>query len=165
MDNMSRLKGIIENNKGVTLIELLIAISILGVVLAIATSMIIQAYNIVPSGTRRMSAKQLAEMHVTEIARHVRNAHKGDTIEIVENGGNGEVVIGDGSEYDEDFSEPVRIELYNDEGEKIGTYHDISSFKIAYIGNANGQYSYEITLEKEHDDEKGKVTTKVTPRN
>ena len=166
---MNRLKEIIENNKGITLIEILISITILGVVLAIATSMIIQTYNLVPSGTRRMSAKQMAEMHVTEIAPYIRNAGEGDTIEIeiVDDGGNGEIVIGDDSKYDEDFNEPVSVELHidNDEKEKIGTYHDVSSLKIEYNENENEKYSYKITLTKKYDDEVGTVTTDFTPRN
>ena len=133
---MSRLKGIIENKKGITLIELLIAISILGVVLAIATSMIIQAYNIVPPGTRRMSAKQMAEMHVTEISRHVRNAYSGD----IDN-------------------------MYNYDGETIElgdrTFNNIADFEIAEEENS----VYRITLIKRHEEEEGKVTTVVTLRN
>jgi len=82
----------IKSLKGVTLIELIIVIVILGTVLTIATTMIIQAFNIVNPSSERMSAKQLAEIHLTEISKYVRN---GEDIELV-NGNiekDGEIII------------------------------------------------------------------------
>ena len=140
---MSRLKRVIENNKGITLIEILISITILGVVLAIATSMIIQTFNIAPSGTRRMSAKQMAEMHVTEIARYVRNANPDDI---------GEDEIDGILEYDGDVIEII-------ESDRI--FNNIMEFEI----NDEGNNDYRITLKKEYEGDEGEVTTVVSPRN
>ncbi len=62
----------IIDNKGLTVIELLVAIVILGVVMAIVTGMVVQSFNVFDSSTRRMSAGQLAELAKTEIAGYLR---------------------------------------------------------------------------------------------
>lgn len=142
---MSRLKEFIEKRKGITLIELLISIAILGVVLAIATTLIIQAYNIAPSGARRMSARQMAEMHVTEIARYARNANPEDI---------DSYSIGEEVQYNESENE---IEI-NNNGR---IFNNIIDFSIEPAGDND----YKITLEKEYDGNKGRVTTILTPRN
>lgn len=136
---MKRLKGFIEVNKGVTLIEMLVAISIIGVVLALATNMIIPAFNIVPSGTRRMSARQMAELHLTEISRYVRN----DEIDSV-------VYNGD----------MLRIELKNNEEKTFNNVIEDESNIPKDPGN-----NVEIKLTVKHDNEYATVKTVVTPRN
>ena len=137
----------IKNNKGITLIELLIVITLLGVVLAMVTTMIIQALDFVGDGTRRMSAKQLAEINLTEISKYVRNAEE---INIVDD--DIEIITTDGKS----------ITFENNNMKKDGTIfiHNIEDFKIE---SKNG--SYEITIEKKVDDQKVTVSRKVSPRN
>lgn len=146
---MNKLRKI-KNDNGLTLIELLISIALLGVTLAIATTIIIQAYNIVPSGSRRMSAKQMAEMHVTEIARHIRNNE-----ELEVNGNTVDISSSDEITIEENGVFALEIEV-NDE---TNIYHDIVYFEL---NNAND--SYLIILEKEYDGDEGRVRTEVSPR-
>lgn len=65
---MSRLLNI----KGVTLVELLIAITIFSVVMLIATSMIIQSFNIFNRSAETVSTNQLAEIMLDDITNNLR---------------------------------------------------------------------------------------------
>lgn len=60
------------NIKGVTLVELLIAITIFSVVMMIATSMIIQSFNIFNRSVDTVSTKQLAEVMLVDITNNIR---------------------------------------------------------------------------------------------
>lgn len=57
---------------GFTVIELLMAILILGVVMAAVTTMIVQSFDVFDSSTRRMSAGQLAELALSEVGGYLR---------------------------------------------------------------------------------------------
>lgn len=70
---MNKPINYVNKNKGFTLVEMIIALMILGIVLTLATTMIVQAFNIFGDGSRRMSAKQLAEINLTELSKYVRN--------------------------------------------------------------------------------------------
>jgi len=63
-----------NDNDGFTVIELLMAIIILGVVMAAITTMIVQSFNVFDSSTRRMSAGQLAELGLSEVGGYLRSA-------------------------------------------------------------------------------------------
>ena len=65
---------IFYDNDGFTVIELLMAIIILGVVMAAITTMIVQSFNVFDSSTRRMSAGQLAELALSEVGGYLRSA-------------------------------------------------------------------------------------------
>jgi|SRR6056297_2310092 len=73
---MRRLKEYKENNKRFSLIEVLVVISIYAILLVIFTSVIIKAKGGLSSITRRMSVKQMAELHVTEISKYIKNANE-----------------------------------------------------------------------------------------
>ena len=60
------------DNDGFTIIELLMAIIILGVVMAAITTMIVQSFNVFDSSTRRMSAGQLTELALSEVGGYLR---------------------------------------------------------------------------------------------
>ena len=70
---MKKIKFILNDN-GFTIVEIFLAVVITAIVLTIITSMIIQAFNVFDSSTRRMSAAQLAELATTEISGHLRSA-------------------------------------------------------------------------------------------
>ena len=73
---MRRLKEYKENNKRFSLIEVLVVISIYAILLVIFTSVIIKAKGGLSSITRRISVKQMAELHVTEISKYIKNANE-----------------------------------------------------------------------------------------
>jgi len=74
MKRMIKNINVFSNIKGLTLVELLVAITLLGFVLTIATAMILPSYEIYDSSTRRMSASQLAELAKTEVSGYLRMA-------------------------------------------------------------------------------------------
>jgi len=135
--SMDKLKKLIQANEGFTLVELLLAIGILGIFMTMIIPMIIQPFNIVVPSSQRMSAKQMAELHVTEISRYVRNGEK------------------DKINYDEDNN----IINISDNG-ITRSFNNITHFNI----NKDDD-NYKITLEKLEKKEKGKVTTIVNSRN
>jgi len=61
------------DNDGFTVIELLMAIVILGVIMAAITTMIVQSFNVFDSSTRRISAGQLAELALSEVGGYLRS--------------------------------------------------------------------------------------------
>lgn len=72
------------NIKGVTLVELLIAITIFSVVMIIVTSMIIQSFNIFNRSAETVSTKQLAEIMLVDITNNLREitSFKGEANEV-----------------------------------------------------------------------------------
>lgn len=63
----------LKNRKGLTLIELLITILLMGFVFSLIATMFIQASDVFFSSTRRMSAGQKAELIQTEVAGYLRS--------------------------------------------------------------------------------------------
>lgn len=62
----------ILNNRAITLVEILIAITVFSVVMIIVTSMIIQSFNIINSSSETVSTKQLAEIMLDDITNNLR---------------------------------------------------------------------------------------------
>jgi len=98
------------DNDGFTVIELLMAIIILGVVMAAITTMIVQSFNVFDDSTRRMSAGQLAELGLSETGRVLRTAKT-----IPENAGdfNGDNKTYSFTGYIDDAEETILIEFEN----------------------------------------------------
>lgn len=71
---MGYLKKLLQLEKGMTLLEALVSLLILGVVLTIVTSMLVHSFNIFSSAPDRMSAKQMGELNLREIVRYVRSS-------------------------------------------------------------------------------------------
>jgi len=64
----------LSDNNGLTLVELLISIALLGVVVALASTMLVQSLNVIEPSMRRMSAGQLTELAKSELATYLRTA-------------------------------------------------------------------------------------------
>lgn len=73
---MKKVKKYLIDKRALTLIEILLSIIILGVVVTIATTMIIQTFGIVGSSSSRMSTKQLTALAEDRIEKHLRTAAK-----------------------------------------------------------------------------------------
>jgi len=69
----NKLKYLVDK-KALTLIEILFVLIILGVVIMIATTMIIQTFGIVGTSSRRMSAKQLTALAEDKIEKYLHTA-------------------------------------------------------------------------------------------
>jgi prepilin-type N-terminal cleavage/methylation domain-containing protein len=67
----NKLKYLVDK-KALTLIEILFVLIILGVVIMIATTMIIQTFGIVGTSSSRMSTDQLTALAQERIERHLR---------------------------------------------------------------------------------------------
>ena len=69
---MIKIRRILNNRRGLTLVELLITILLMGFVFSLVATMFIQASDVFFSSTRRMSAGQKAELIQTEVAGYLR---------------------------------------------------------------------------------------------
>lgn len=66
-------KSIILNQSGITLIEILIAIIVLGIIMSIVTPMIIQSFTIVEDSSVRISQNRLADIMLEEISKYFKS--------------------------------------------------------------------------------------------
>ena len=107
----SKFKNLIGGESGITLVELLIAIVFMSIVLMVATAMIIQSYDIFYGGTERMTASQMAEMAVNQLANDIR-ASEDVTVEVV-NGDNNHCI---NVEHEDEY---IRITIDEDENETL----------------------------------------------
>lgn len=71
---MIKTPKILADKKALTLIEILLAVIILGIVMTIATTIIIQTFGIVGSSSSRMSTKQLTSLAENRIEKHLQTA-------------------------------------------------------------------------------------------
>jgi prepilin-type N-terminal cleavage/methylation domain-containing protein len=143
------------NNQGFTLIELILALAIIGILISMATGAILQAFNIVTPSTKRMNAKQMAEIRLAEIISYARNAKdinkNNDTITTIENTlkfENNKIII-------EDISS----------GNEIRSFSQINSFNIT---DDNNDGVYKIEIQKCYDEDCNNTVTiskEVSPRN
>lgn len=72
MMKINDIKRIHYRNKGLTLVELLLAISIFGIVMVLVSTMLIQTYDIFGGTSERLTRKQMAEIRLEEIADAIR---------------------------------------------------------------------------------------------
>ncbi|ADO77001.1 pilus assembly FimT family protein [Halanaerobium praevalens] len=61
-------------NKGITIIEILITVMILGVVFSVASPMIIQTFNIFDKSSIRITQNRLADLMLEDISTHFKSA-------------------------------------------------------------------------------------------
>jgi len=154
----------VNNNRGFTIVELLVAIVIMGSVLAIATTMIVQSFNVFRSSTYRMSAGQMAEMAVNRTSLYLRSA--------VEDEDNIFGCLNDDNNiefyaYHPDHEEVVKIKFELEDNDlTTNAYDDLNEFRlIAYgveefcIEQKNGN---KFSLSIQYIDDEGNVKTKRT---
>ena len=134
MNKLKTIKSAQKTNKGFTLVEILLAISILGIVVAMFTGIIIHTFNIVGPSSQRMSAKQMAELNLRQIARYARGAID---ISDIEN----EIII-DNNETEKVIEFDVENNVITKNGRVL--IHNIADFYIESI-NYN---TYTITIKK-----------------
>ncbi|MDZ7672691.1 MAG: prepilin-type N-terminal cleavage/methylation domain-containing protein [Halanaerobiales bacterium] len=150
---MKKINDIIKNNNGFTLIEILLAIAIIGIAISMSTGMITQAFRIIIPNNERMNVKQMAEINLREISPYVRNAKDIDTTlnKIVTN-----------NDY-EVLKENNQIVIYDNNGNQIRTINNISNFEI----NENSNI-YTVIIEKCIDsscDNIVSIESEIIPRN
>ncbi len=64
----------LNNQKGFTLIELILVISLIGIITPLAGNMIVQSFDIFNSGVERMNRSQRIELAVSEISNYLKSA-------------------------------------------------------------------------------------------
>lgn len=74
------------NVSGITLIEILMAVIILGIVISIVTPMIIQSFTVVEDSSVRVSQNRLADIMLEEIGEHFKSSIPNSYIEKTVNG-------------------------------------------------------------------------------
>lgn len=138
---------------GFTLVELMLAIAIVGIVVSLSTGMIVDLFKIVRPSAQRMNTKQMAEIRLTEISKYARAASEinedDDKIILY-----GKTIV----EY-----ENKKILINNSDGTLKRSISNIKDFDIVKFDEV-----YEIIIEVCRDNECSKfetVSTKIVPRN
>ena len=146
----------LKDENGFTLIEMILVITILTIVMAIAASILIQIFNIVPSSNQRMSTRQLAEINLSTIASLMKNAESidddNDTITINENGS----------------SKIIKLENKTIKKGNEVIINDIQIFNIKKDEDTGQDNLYTITIEKcsqKECEENAKLSEQVLIRN
>ncbi|TDO92248.1 prepilin-type N-terminal cleavage/methylation domain-containing protein [Halanaerobium saccharolyticum] len=70
---MNKNEHLLDNN-GITLIEILMSVIILGLVMAIATPMIIKTFNIVEDSSVRITQNRMADIMLEDISKYFKSA-------------------------------------------------------------------------------------------
>lgn len=149
---MKKINDLIKNDKGITLVEILLAIAIIGIVISMSTGMIVQVFRIIVPNTERMNVKQMAEINLREITPFVRNAKDIDTNNNIVTTTNDHELKRDGN----------KIVINDQDDNIIRTINNISNFEI----NENSDL-YTISIEKCIDDcnDVIRLETEIYPRN
>lgn len=141
----------ILNNRAITLVEILIAITLFSVVMIIATSMIIQSFNIINSSSETVSTKQLAEIMLDDITNNLR------IIESVIREENNLWEFNFQENYDENI---IKLEIVNNklqmkiDGKVIRVLDNVKNTDILEIvkdgtGNPTGEIIVKLNVEEE----------------
>ncbi|MFW6028879.1 MAG: PulJ/GspJ family protein [Halanaerobiales bacterium] len=143
-----------KEEKGFTLIELMLALAIVGIVVSLSTGFMVDIFRIVIPSSERMNTKQIAEIRLNEISKYARSASEidttNDTITV-----NGAIIV----EYDGSNE----ILINNEDGTFNRSISNIKNYDINKVDDL-----YEITIEvcRDNDCDKAEtVSTKITPRN
>ena len=177
MNLLSGLHKIRNSERGFTVIEMLVAIILVGAVLAIATSMIVQSFNVFRSSTFRMSAGQMAELAQRQVALYLRSATDVDDIGcLTDDGNNGELTFtAYHPEDDRDSPEQVKIELsLEDGGLRIEVEdldidrqlaYSVQRFCIEKVDDRNDEFEISIVYYDQEDETYRRKGTTVRSRN
>ena len=150
---MKKINDIIKNENGITLVEILLAIAIIGIVISMSTGMIVQVFKIIIPNNERMNVKQMAEINLREITPYVRNAEDIDIDSNVVTTTNNHELKKDGD----------KIIIRDENDIIIRTINNISKFEI----NENSDL-YTIIIEKCVSNECNNIVslkTEIYPRN
>ncbi|TDP96960.1 prepilin-type N-terminal cleavage/methylation domain-containing protein [Halanaerobium saccharolyticum] len=147
----------LNKEKGFTLIELMLALAIVGIVVFSSTGMIVNLFNIVRPSAQRMNTKQVAEIRLIEIAKYVRAASNSDVDTSSNNiSFNGGIIL----EYDDN-----KILINNNDGSLKKSIPNIKDFNIE-DDDSDGVYN--VTIEVCRDsgcDDTVKRSTRISLRN
>jgi type II secretory pathway pseudopilin PulG len=150
---MEKIRNLLKKEDGITIIEILLALAIIGIVLSMSTGMITQAFRIIIPSSERMSVKQTAEINLTEITSYVRNAQSIDTTT------NRIITI----KNHEIAKSGDKVIIKDENNNTIRTINNIAKFELSENNDI-----YTIILEKCIDEGcKNKITveTEILPRN
>lgn len=109
-------------NSGITLIEILVSIIIFSAVMLIATSMIIQSFNIINRSSETVGTKQLSEIMLKDLTNNLRQINSYNQDEFTNNNNIWEFTINDN-----DTDVNLKIILSGDE---LKMKHDNEDIRI-----------------------------------
>lgn len=119
------------NKKGLTLVELLIAIVILGVVMTLISTILVQSFNIFRDSTERVSKNRLSQIMVEDLSKKIREGHYFDFRN------NNTWIFYSGKDSDGNLIENFRIEYNNEllsiikDGSEVRTLEEVDNFKLS----------------------------------
>lgn len=153
---------------GMTLVEVLMTLIILGVVMLVITTMIVQAYNVFRSSTTRMSVGQLAEMTIREVSEYLKSATPvNESFDFTGNDTSWNFIAYYQDErrwFEVEFNgDIVSLEMYNIDNGERGTF--IEERDLAYeidefiMTSNNGEFEIKIVYQDEFGDRVEKNST------
>lgn len=147
----------ILNNKAITLVELLIAITVFSAVMIIAISMIIQSFNIINRSSEQVSKNQLAEIMLEDITNNLR---------IVESVVKDENNLWEFKFPDNYTDDKLEIKISDNklqmkiDGKVIRVINNIKNIDIVEIVNDEDGYTGRIIVKMKVKDETGRIIEK-----
>ena len=156
---MNKLIEVRKNEIGFTLIELILAISIIGIVISLSTGFMVDIFKIVVPSNERMNAKQIAEIRLTEISKYVRSASNIDKVD------NKIIANGKTLKKDESKNSNRILIIKNSDNTVERSIPNIRDFNISDNDNDG---VFEITIEVCRNNECNKwetASSEIVPRN
>lgn len=151
----------ILNNKALTLVELLVAITVFSALMIIATSMIIQSFDIINRSSEQVSTNQLAEIMLEDITNNLR---------IVESVVKDENNLWEFKFPDNYVDDKIEIKFANnklkleiddkDKSKKIRFLEKVEDYDIEIIEKEEDGYTGRIIIKLNVKDETGKIIEK-----
>lgn len=118
-----------ENNRGLTLVELLLTLVILAVVMTLIATILVQSFNIFRESTERVSKNRLTQIMIKDLSQNIREGHFFDFR-------NNNWVFYSGKDADGNLIEDFKIK-YNSgklsiikNGKEVRSLEDVANFKL-----------------------------------
>ena len=147
----------INKEYGFTLVELMLALAIIGIVVLSSTGMMVDIFKIVRPSAQRMNTKQIAEIRLIEITKYVRASSNSDIDTSSNNiSFNGGIIL----EHDDN-----KILINNNDGSLKKSIPNIKDFNIE-DDDSDGVYKVAIEVCRDSEcDDTVKRSTKISLRN
>lgn len=120
-----------KNDKGLTLVELLIAIVILTIVMALIATILVQTFNIFSNSTERVSKDRLIQIMIEDLSQNIREGHYFDFRN------NNTWIFYSAKDSEGNLIENFRIENSNDklsivkDGSEVRVLEGVNKFKLS----------------------------------
>lgn len=134
-----------RNNKGLTLVELLITLTILAIVMTLVATILVQAFNIFNSSTERVSNNRLTQIMVEDITQNIREYSYFD----FKNNNKWEFDPDKTNNFIIEYNENKKKLSLTKSGNKFRSLEGVESFKLKSYASDQIEYYNEVGKNKE----------------